>query len=333
MQILKGLDGLRQLPPGSVLSVGNFDGVHLGHQRILETARALRDARGQGNGAASLVVVTFEPHPLTVLRPGSVPPRLTPVSVKQALLAEAGVDFLVVLPPDHEVLDLSAEAFWRILRDEARIRHLVEGSSFNFGKNRGGSIERLREWSAGSPVTLHVTETFSVPLLDMQLVPVSSSTIRWLLGQGRVRDAAICIGRAYGLHGEVIQGHQRGRTIGIPTANLRATDQLIPCDAVYAARCSVDGTSYPAAVSIGTMPTFGENVRQVEAHLIGFDGDLYGRTLLVELVDWLRDQRKFSGVEELKRQLSRDISAALQRRDQEPSRPIASERLSTFAAG
>ena len=321
MRILEGLEGLRLVPPGSVLSVGNFDGVHRGHQRILATGRSLRDAAG-GAGSA-LAVVTFEPHPLTVLRPGTVPPRLTPIPVKQALLAEAGVDFLVILPPVRDVLDLSAEAFWELLRDQVRVRHLVEGTSFNFGKNRGGTIERLREWTAGSPVTLHVIETLCVPLLDMQLVPASSSAIRWLLGQGRVRDAAICIGRAYGLQGEVIRGHQRGRSIGVPTANLRATDQLIPADGVYAGRCTVAGAAYPVAVSIGTMPTFGENQRQVEAHLIGFDGDLYGRTLMLELIDWLRDQRKFSGIEELKRQLSQDILAAHELRACEPSRPIA----------
>ena len=319
MEILHGLTGLGELPHGSVLSVGNFDGFHRGHQQILATGRALRD---QHPGAAQ-AVVTFEPHPMTVLRPDRVPPRLTPLPIKQSLLAEAGVDFLVILPPEREVLDLSAQGFWEILRDEARVRHMVEGSSFFFGKNRGGNVALLREWAAGSPVTLHVVETLSVPLLDMQIVPVSSSIIRWLLEQGRVRDAAICLGRGYGLQGQVVRGNQRGRTIGVPTANLDMIDQLIPADGVYAGRCMVDGAVYPAAVSIGAMPTFGENARQVEAHLIGFDGDLYGRMLTVEFVDWLRDQRKFSGVEELKRQLARDIAAATLRRDLDPARPIA----------
>jgi riboflavin kinase/FMN adenylyltransferase len=150
----------------------------------------------------------------------------------------------------------------------------------------------------------------SVPLLDLQMVEVSSSLIRWLTAHGRVRDAAICLGRSYALRGEVIMGHQRGRTIGVPTANLRVADQLVPIDGVYAGRSTIDGNTYAAAVSIGTMPTFGENDRQVEAHLIGFDGDLYGRVIEVELVDWVREQWKFSGLEALKSQLRRDITYA-----------------------
>ena len=136
MTTLEGIDGLRKLPPGAVVSIGNFDGIHLGHESILATMRALR---GRSN-APALVVVTFEPHPLTVLRPEAVPPRLTPPALKNALLAERGVDVLVTLPPAPEVLDLSAERFWEILRDDVRPSHLVEGGTFNFGKGRRGSI-------------------------------------------------------------------------------------------------------------------------------------------------------------------------------------------------
>jgi riboflavin kinase/FMN adenylyltransferase len=223
------------------------------------------------------------------------------------------VDDLVELPPDPEVLNLTAEAFWAILRDEVRPTHIVEGKSFNFGKGRGGTIDKLRDWAAASPVKLEVIEGVSVPLLDLQVVEVNSSLIRWLTAYGRVRDTAICLGRAYSLRGDVIQGHQRGRTIGVPTANLRVTDQLIPADGVYAGRAIVNGKTYAAAVSIGTMPTFGENQRQVEAHLIGFDGDLYGTALEVELVDWIREQWKFAGVEALKAQMRRDIAYAEER--------------------
>src|SRR6476620_4886124 len=137
MKTLEGIDGLKKLPPGAVASIGNFDGIHLGHDRILAEARKLR----QQSGAPALAVVTFEPHPLTVLRPEAAPPRLTPLETKRALLAERGVDVLVTLPPAPEVLDLAAERFWEILRDDARPSHLVEGPLFNFGKNRRGSIE------------------------------------------------------------------------------------------------------------------------------------------------------------------------------------------------
>jgi riboflavin kinase/FMN adenylyltransferase len=319
MTIFQGLEGLRQLSAGSVLSIGNFDGIHRGHQRILEVAAKLRPDSGPGRVA----VVTFEPHPLTVLRPGHAPPRLTPPELKRELLASAGVDDLVILPPVPEVLNCSAEAFWQILRDEVRPAHMVEGDSFTFGRARGGDINRLREWSAGTGVSLHVIEPVLVALLDLQVVPVSSSLIRWLLAHGRARDAAICLARPYVLEGMVVKGHQRGRTIGVPTANLACDAQLIPADGVYASRCRVEGRDYPVALSIGTMPTFGENARQVEAHLIGFDGDLYGRVLRVEVLDWLREQRKLPGIEALKAQLAKDIGAAVERFGLRVGEPIA----------
>jgi len=309
MEIVEGLNGLRAGRPGGVLSVGNFDGIHRGHRRILELARNLAAQAGD-----ELQVVTFEPHPLTVLRPEKAPPRLTPPALKRELLAAAGVGRLVVLPPTHEVLDLSAEDFWAILRDEVRPRHMVEGGSFNFGKGRGGTIDKLRQWSAQSDVELHVIDAVEVALLDLTVVPVSSSLIRWLLANGRVRDAAICLGRPYVLEGPVVKGYQRGRTIGVPTANLDCGEQLVPAEGVYAGRCTIDGATYPAAVSIGRMETFGDKLRQqVEAHLVGFDGDLYDLTIRVELLDWGREQRKYDGLETLMAQIRRDIEWTVRR--------------------
>lgn len=319
MNLHEGLDGLRNLAPGSIMSIGNFDGVHRGHQHLLSLGRELRDA----TPGARLVVVTFEPHPLTVLRPHAVPPRLSTPPMKQRLLAAEGVDDLVILPPTPEVLDLSAEQFWAILRDEVHPAHLVEGDNFNFGKGRAGTIDKLREWSAGSGVTLHVIDEIEVALLDLSIVDVSSSIIRWLLGHGRVRDAAICLGRAYALEGGVVEGDKRGRTIGFPTANLRSAEQLIPGEGVYAGRVTLDGATFPAAVSIGTNPTFDGTRRQVEAHLLGFDGDLYGRTLELEFVDWIRDQMRFSGVDALKAQIARDIHVVVRSAALEPQRPVA----------
>ena len=319
MTTLEGIDGLRKLPPGAVVSIGNFDGIHLGHESILATMRALR---GRSN-APALVVVTFEPHPLTVLRPEAVPPRLTPPALKNALLAERGVDVLVTLPPAPEVLDLSAERFWEILRDDVRPSHLVEGGTFNFGKGRRGSIQLLQQWAAGTGVAVNVIQPVSTALLDFTVVPVSSSLIRWLLFNGRVRDAAICTGRPYALEGPVVKGHQRGRALGMPTANLDCRDQLVPADGVYAGRCAVDGRAYAAAVSIGTMPTFGENQRQVEAYLLDFTGDLYGQVLRVELLDWVREQRKFAGVEALKARMAKDLEIVKGRKSLRAEQPIA----------
>ncbi len=291
------------------MSIGNFDGIHVGHRKLLETADAMRAKSSSGRVA----IVTFEPHPLTVLRPELAPPRLTPSRTKQALLEAAGMDDYVILPPAPEVLNLTAEDFWAILRDEARPAHLIEGNTFTFGKGRGGTVDRLREWSAGSSITLDIVDPVDAVLLDLTVVPVSSSLIRWLVAHGRMRDAGICLGRPYTLPGDVVRGFGRGRQLGVPTANLHCDDQLIPADGVYAGRCAIDGTAYAAAVSIGSLPTFEARKFQVEAHLIGFDGDLYGRTIDVEMLDWVREQWKFDGVDALKAQIARDLDVVKDR--------------------
>jgi riboflavin kinase/FMN adenylyltransferase len=166
-------------------------------------------------------------------------------------------------------------------------------------------------------------DEIEVALLDLQMVDVSSSLIRFLLAHGRVRDAAICLGRPYALEGEVIEGNKRGRTIGIPTANLRPQDQLIPADGVYAGRCDIDGRCYEAAISIGTNPTFNGRARQVEAHLLKFDGNLYGRTLRLEFVDWVREQVRFGDAEALKAQVARDLRVVAERSSCDPARAVA----------
>ena len=320
MNILEGIVGLKEVPRGGVMSIGNFDGLHRGHRHLLDIGRALR-AQTPGS---RLIVVTFEPHPLTVLRPQAVPPRLSTPEMKRRLLEDAGVDELVILPPTRDVLNLTAEQFWNILVHDARPAHLVEGANFNFGKGRGGTIDRLREWSRGSGIRLHVIDEIEVALLDLQIVDVSSSVARWLLAHGRVRDAAICLGRPYALEGQVVPGDARGRTIGVPTANLQCADQLVPADGVYAGRCTIDGVCYPAAISIGTNPTFDGSRRQVEAHLLGFDGDLYGRTISLDFIDWVREQMRFPGVDALKSQIARDLAIVERLQTCEPARAVAS---------
>jgi len=300
---LQGLAGLRSLPAGCAMTIGNYDGVHVGHQAILAEVRRLA-----GGGPTALV--TFEPHPLTVLRPGHAPPRLTTVAQRRELVERAGIMHLVALTPTPDTLGLTAMEFWHILRDDVGPAHVVEGESFNFGKDRGGTIERLIEWSADTSVRVHRTPSRECVLNDRTIVNVSSSITRWLLGYGRVEDAAICLGRPYELVGTVIRGFQRGRTIGVPTANLECGDQLVPADGVYAGTCEVDGQAYPVALSIGTTPTFSQRRYQVEAHLVGYSGDLYGREIRLRITRWLRDQWKFPSLDSLKSQLARDIETA-----------------------
>jgi riboflavin kinase/FMN adenylyltransferase len=316
MQIAHGLDGLRQLPPGAALSIGNFDGVHVGHAAIVRRL-------GELAPGGAIAVATFEPHPLTVLRPHLAPPRLTPAPVKRRLLASLGVTHLVELPPTPEVLNVSAEEFWRILRDDVRPAHLVEGPTFNFGRGRGGNVGKLIEWSRGGAVGVHILRPKETALLDCSLVEISSSLIRFLVANGRVRDAGLCLDRPYTLVGRVVHGFHRGRELGTPTANLQIDNQLIPADGVYAGRCVVTGQPYPAAVSIGSNPTFGDPQIQVEAHLLDFSGDLYGQTIEVELLDWIRDQRRYAGAELLIRQIRADVAQTRRVAARPPGRPPA----------
>ena len=302
MIVQEGLPALAAVPAGATMSIGNFDGVHIGHQSILRVAR--RDAV-----EGELVVVTFEPHPLTVLRPALVPPRITPLALKHALLAEFGVDRLIVLPPAPEVLELSAEAFFAVLRDGAKVRHLVEGPDFNFGKARSGNVDRLREWCARDGVGLRLVDDVTVTLEDRLSAPVSSSLIRWLLAYGRAGDAMRCLGRPYRLEGVVVHGEKRGRTIGFPTANLDCGDALLPADGVYAATCTIDGRPHGVALSIGTKPTFhAQPTVTVEGFVLDFAGDLYGRRIAFDVVAWLRGQQKYPSLETLVADLNRDVA-------------------------
>jgi riboflavin kinase/FMN adenylyltransferase len=318
MKVMTGLDGLRQLPPGCVISIGNFDGVHLGHRKLLEVALSMRAQ----SAARAMAVVTFEPHPLTVLRPQNVPPRLTPPELKRRLLSDLGVDYLIELAPTRELLNLTASEFWQQLRDGVKPSHIVEGTTFTFGKDRGGTVSTLRERAAEASIQLHIVEPVQTILTDMLLVRVSSSLMRWLVLNGRMRDAAICGGHPYTLAGKVVHGAGRGHDLGAPTANLEVGEQLVPADGVYAGRCEVDGHLYPAAISVGTNPTFGENPRTIEPHLIGFNGDLYGRTLDLEVTDWLRDQETYPTTDLLIAQIQRDIAATIQRRSDVPEQPV-----------
>lgn len=328
MKILSGIDGLKCVPRGAAVSVGNFDGVHLGHHKLLKVAIQLRQA-----GAASAVcLVTFEPHPLTRLRPAAAPPRLSTRRQRQRLLEQCGVDYLVELAPEPGVLSLGAGAFWRLLETEIQAAHLVEGEDFTFGKGAEGTIETLRDWTQGSSLQLHVVSEVQTTLTNLHVVNVHSNLIRWLIMHGRVRDAALCLGHCYEIEGRIIRGFQRGRTIGMPTANFEMHDLAVPADGVYAGRCCVDGVCYPAAVSVGTLPTFGEHKCQVEAHLIGFQGDLYDRVLQLEVLDRLREQVKYASVELLKQQMQRDLVETQRRHQMRPWEPVCRPKCSGSAA-
>ncbi len=295
---------------GSVVTIGNFDGVHLGHQALLARCREL--TRGTARAA---VAVTFEPSPAVILRPGSEPPRLmSPETKRTRLLRHA--DAVVTLEPTREMLAQSPEAFVRWLVDEHRIAAIVEGPDFHFGKNRAGTLDVLHDLGAKHGFAVHIIERTRIELADQSLAPVTSSLIRWLIGRGRVADAARCLGELFSLTGRVVRGEQQGRTLGIPTANLDPAGYegfIIPADGVYAGVALIPGhPPLAAAISIGTKPTFGVKQLTVEAHLLDYHPEpfeaLYGQTITLAFHRWLRDQWAFPDLPSLRAQLDRDLA-------------------------
>lgn len=299
MTVLHGFESPASYRDGFV-SIGNFDGVHRGHQSMLSTL--VSRARAQQVPAVAL---TFDPHPIELLRPDAIPPRLTTIEHRAQLLQNYGVDCVIVLPTTPRFLTMTAEDFFHtIIRTELQARGLVEGPNFFFGRNRAGSITVLRQFCTAHQLTLDVIEPV---IVDQQLV--SSSVIRSLIEAGNITESVGLLGHAYRLTGKVGHGAERGRTLGFPTANLVDCANLIPGHGVYVAVTRVGGMEYAAAVNVGPNPTFGESAKKVEVHLLDYAGDLYDQTLSVDFVSRLRDVQKFASVNELLEQLQRDIAA------------------------
>ncbi|MGH7241819.1 MAG: riboflavin biosynthesis protein RibF [Phycisphaerales bacterium] len=304
--------------PRAVVTIGNFDGVHAGHRELIRRARSLAAATG-----AKVVALAFDPHPTSRLRPQSTPARLTSFTRRSELLLEAGADEVVRLEPTDAQLAMSPDEFLEVLVRERNPVAIVEGPDFNYGKGRAGSIETLIDEGREMGFAVEVVQPVEVALSDLSIVRASSTLIRHLVAEGRVRDASLVLGHAHELSGVVTQGDQRGRTIGFPTANIvQPTDQavLLPAQGVYAAWARMpDGRRLAAAVNIGARPTFDAPEPRIEAHLIdtatghaSTDVPEYGWTLTIELVGWVRDTVRFSGLDALKAQLVRDRAACLQ---------------------
>jgi riboflavin kinase/FMN adenylyltransferase len=289
--------------------MGNFDGLHKGHAALIGEARAL--ARAQGRPTA---VLTFEPHPRSVFFPAAEPFRLTPFRVKERELARLGVDLLFVQHFDLGFAAKSAEDFIaEIIADAIGAAHVVVGWDCTFGNRRRGTPEILRETGPRFGFALSVLE----PVRGADAAVYSSTHIRELLKAGKPREAAALLGRFWEIDGRVAAGDRRGRTIGFPTANLGLDDYLRPAFGVYAVRVSGDGPDDPLAgrtidgvANLGLRPTVGSPEPRLEAHLFDTDADLYGRHLRVALVDFIRPERKFSGLDALKAQIAEDAAQA-----------------------
>ena len=295
--------------PTSAVAIGVFDGVHLGHVEILRRARE----RSRSFGGRS-VVVSFDPHPDLVLAPAGFrfPAPLTPLPEKRRRMLELGVDEPRVLPFTRELAALEPEAFVdQHLMEPFHPRVLVVGSGFALGRGRAGNVARLRQ--IGVDRGFEVDE---VPLLHVDGEAVSSTRIRNALAAGRVAEAARLLGRHYGFAATVVQGHGIGRTLGFPTANLRLhEEQMLPGDGIYAARVRLGGEGVwrPAAMSIGVRPTFDGRLRQIEAFILDWSGQLVGSDLEVEMVDWLREEVRFESSEALVKAMDKDIAETRRR--------------------
>ncbi len=300
---------------GAVVAIGNFDGVHLGHRQVIERAGARAKA-----AAAPHAVLTFEPHPRSVLHPDALPFRLTPFRTKSRLIEALDVDLLFTVHFDQAFAQQSAEDFVeRVLVQGLGARHVVVGYDFVFGHHRRGTPALLAE--EGRRLG------FAVTIIDPVATPggpvYSSTRIREHLAQGRPREAAALLGRFWEVEGRVERGDERGRTIGFPTANLRLEDYLRPAAGVYAVRAGIEAEGrvewHDGVANFGRRPTVGGSDLRLEVHLFDFAGDLYGRHLRVELVDYLRPEQKFAGLDALKAQIAADARRAREVLEKRPA--------------
>ncbi len=303
MKAIRGLDDFPDSLRGGAVAIGNFDGVHLGHARLIERLRAMA-ARISGPAVA----LTFDPSPSSLSRPARPPEPLVRLDRKIEILADLGIDAVLVYPTSREFLEIEARRFFdSVVRGRMSARAMVEGPNFFFGRRRSGDVEALRRFCAAADMPFEVVEPVEVGGRI-----VSSSRIRASISAGRVDEARGMLGRPYRIRGTVVRGAGRGAALGYPTANLERIDTLLPGDGIYAAGARIDGAFHPAAVSLGPNPTFGEQAKKVEVHLIGFLGTLYGKETEVDFLARLREIKRFSAVEELTEQMARDVSRTVE---------------------
>ena len=305
MELVRVQPGRPASRQGQVVALGNFDGVHLGHRQLLAVA-----CRTAGNtGDARNAVLTFEPHPAAVLRPESAPGRLTPLRGKARRLAGAGVDIVYVQRFSRAFAALSADAFMeQVLVRALAARHVVVGHDFRFGAGRTGDADQLAAFACRAGIGLTVVD----PVTDDAGTAFGSTAIRQAVSEGRVDDAARALGASFEVEGRVRRGQARGRRLGFPTANLHYRSQLAPLDGIYAGWTWIEDQPQrgwlPTAISTGTRPQFAGTDRILEAHVVGFQGNLYGQRLRVAFTRRLRPERKFANANALIAAMARDVS-------------------------
>lgn len=301
MKIFHGIENANILKP-TVLTLGVFDGLHLGHQRIMR--QVVERAKAVGSHPTA---ITFDPHPRAVLHPESAPPLLQTLDQRLANFELLGIEQAIVVKFDREFASQPAEDFLsNIIRDRLHAKEVYLGKGFAFGKNRGGNIELLRQKS--KELGFVADEVDEVQIRGQR---ISSSAIRKLLGEGRVNLVRRMLGRPYGVEGVIIRGNRRGHTIGFPTANLKPHNRVIPRFGVYATATLIDGKWRKSITNIGVRPTFENDAEpSIESYVFDFDQDLYGSVVRVRFLHRIRDERKFNGIDKLKAQIERDTRRA-----------------------
>lgn len=309
MRIYNGLHEICEPFHEPALVIGNFDGVHLGHQALFQK---VVEVAGDGDKLA----LTFEPHPMVFLRPEKGLKRISTLEQKIEMIRRSGIEHLIILPFNKELADTPADVFVQhVLCDKIGVKHLIVGYDYAFGKGRQGDIPFLRQKGKEYGFSVHVVE----PVMVHHMV-VSSTKIRELVARGDVRMVYDLLGRYYQIRGEVRHGYRRGGSLlGYPTANLHLEeDYLSPASGVYAVQVICLSSCFWGVLNIGVNPTFNGQTVVAEAHLLDFDGELYGKQIKVNLVEKLRDERKFNSVDELRMQIGRDIESARLILSQEP---------------
>jgi len=298
MKVIRGLKNVQSSFTRPAVTLGNFDGVHLGHQRIFRRVKEwARSHRGES------IVYTFEPHPLKVLAPERAPGIITEFNTKVALIAEFGLDFVISEPFTIEFSRMSPNQFVeQIIHKGLGANAVFVGHNYRFGSGRGGSTATLQALGTEMGFSVEVTEAVTVGGSV-----VSSSAIRGLLARGEIRSVQALLGRPFSIRGTVFRGEDRGRGLGFPTANLATSQDLLPAAGVYAARVRWHDRILDGAVNIGTNPTFEGTKLTVEAHLLDFEGDLYGEQISVEFVERIREERTFSSPGALAAQIRQDV--------------------------
>ena len=302
MKVIWGLEELEESPESPVVTIGNFDGVHLGHRKIFSR---VVDVASRMGGAS--MAITFEPHPVQVLAPERDVRLLTPTDQKIRLIGESGIDLLLLIRFNKDFSRLSPDDFIRqILVEKLKVKHVIVGHNYRFGKGKKGTTRMLRNYGRRYGFTVNVVRNMKIGGFT-----VSSTRVRQLLQWGRVCEASSFLGRSYSIHGTVIKGAGRGgRILNTPTANITTPHELIPKEGVYVVKVSVEGNVYDGVANIGKNPTFGGRKQSYEVHLLDFKGNILKKDIVVYFIDRIRGEKTFPSADALREQITRDIDTA-----------------------